>query len=335
MVSIFIPFVSKGTVVMEVPTLPSVVGGRGPLLGRFSEPRGRATTLAVIADPHVSPTAEGTWKLYHRTEARLQAAIADINRLAVDAAVIVGDLTRDGHPREFDRLDELLDTCAVPVLAVPGNHDVSKEHDDHRTPSLLEFVSRYTPGSLPFVKRVGSVDVIGLNTASMPDESLDGTHRGAVSQPQLDWLERTLPGMETPIVAMHHTAAAGSDHTHRGMKSDEYRMANAEQLAAVLGKHDVPLCLTGHIHWPSVAPFTGGYEIVAPATCSFPQAYLLVHVEPRGTTIEIVPLADQSGLIEAYDAAREHPRGSRLIDSTDAGYFQRFPLVDSSPMWVV
>lgn len=320
---------------MKAPTMPSVVGGRGPLLGRFSEPRGQSTTLAVIADPHISPIAEGTWKLYHRTEARLQTAIADINRLAVDAAVIVGDLTCDGRSCEFDRLDELLDRCAVPVLAVPGNHDVLKEYDDHRTPSLLEFVSQYTPGSLPFATRVGGVDVVGLNTASMPDGSLDETHCGAISPSQLDWLERTLPGMESPIVAMHHTAAAGSDHAHRGMKSDEYRMANADQLATVLGKHDVPLCFTGHIHWPSVAPFAGGYEVIAPATCSFPQAYLLVHIEPRGTTIEIVPLADQSGLIEAYDAAREHPRGSQLIDSTDAGYFQQFPLVDSSPVWAV
>lgn len=101
---VFIPFVSKEIVEMEVPSMPSVVGGRGPLLGRFSEPRGQATTLAVIADPHISPTADGTWKLYHRMEARLQAAIADINRLAVDVAIIVGDLTRDGRSCEFDRL---------------------------------------------------------------------------------------------------------------------------------------------------------------------------------------------------------------------------------------
>jgi Icc protein len=320
---------------MGVHTVPSAIGGRGPLLGRFSEPRGRTTTLAVIADPHVSPTAEGTWKLYHRTEDRLRTAIADINRLAVDAAVLVGDLTRDGHPSEFDRIDALLDECTVPVLAVPGNHDVSKEYNDHRTPPLLEFVSRYTPGSLPFVERVGGVDIIGLNTASMPDGSLDETHCGAISRPQLDWLERTLPDTETPIVVMHHTAAAGSDHAHRGMQSDEYRMANADELATVLEKHDVPLCLTGHIHWPSVAPFAGGYEVIAPATCSFPQAYLLVHVEPRGTTIELVALADQPGLIEAYDAASAHPRGTCLIESTNEGYFEGFPLVDSSPEWVV
>jgi Icc protein len=143
-------------------------------------------------------------------------------------------------------------------------------------------------------------------------------------------LQQTVTDTETPIVAMHHTAAAGSDHAHQGLQSDEYRMANANELAAVLAKYDVRLCLTGHIHWPSVAPLPNGYEVVAPATCSFPQVYLLVHVEPRSTTIELVALADQSGLTEAYEAARTHPRGSRLIESTDAGYFQRFPLVDTS-----
>lgn len=322
---------------MGADTKSLIVGGRGPLLGRFPKPRGRSTTIAIVADPHVSPDAAGTWKLFHRTETRLETAIADINRLAVDAAVFVGDLTRDGRSREFERIDELLDRCAVPVLAVPGNHDVPKDYDDHRTPPLLEFVSRYTPGSLPFVERVGSVDVIGLNTAWRADGSLDTTHRGAISCAQLDWLERTLPGTETPILAMHHTIVPGSDHVYRAC-DDEYRMANADELTAVLETHDVGLCFTGHVHWPSVAPLCGdsdgGYEVVAPATCSFPQAYLLVHVEPRGTTIELVPLADHSGLTEAYCAAREHPRGSRLTDSTDTGYFQRFPLVDAaSDLW--
>lgn len=333
--NIFILIAPKGTNEMGAHTRSSIVGGRGPLVGRFPAPRGRSTTIAVIADPHVSPDAEGTWKLYHRTEARLMTAIADINRLAVDAAVFVGDLTRDGHCREFDRLDELLDQCAVPVLAVPGNHDVPKEYDDHRTPPLLEFISQYTPGSLPFIERVGSVDIVGINTAWMPDGSLDETHSGAISRAQLDWLERTLPEIETPIIAMHHTAAPGSDHAYRA-NDVEYRLANADELTAVLQRHDVGLCFTGHVHWPSVAPLGGGYEVVAPATCSFPQAYLLVHVEPRGTTIELVPLADNPGLAEAYRAARADPRGSRLTDSTDAGYFQRFPLVDAAPdRWAV
>lgn len=334
--NIFISVAPDGTIEMGAHTRSSV-GGRGPLLGRFPEPRGRSTTIAVVADPHISPDAEGTWKLYHRTEARLRTAIADINRLAVDAAVFVGDLTRDGHPREFDRIEELLDQCTVPMLAVPGNRDVPKDYDDHRTPSLLEFISRYTPGSLPFTKRIGSVDIVGVNTAWMPDGSLDTTHSGAISRVQLDWLERTLPDTETPILAMHHTVASRSDHAYRASNDD--RMANADELTAVLEAHNVGLCFTGHLHWPSVAPLydgNGGYEVVAPSTCSFPQSYLLVHVEPRGTTIELVPLADHHGLTEAYCAAREHPRGSWLTDSIDADYFQRFPLIDAAPdRWAI
>lgn len=305
-------------------------GGRGPVLGRFARPRGPQTTIAVIADPHVSPDREGSWKLFHRTESRLRTAIADINRLAVDAAVVLGDLTRDGGAHEFDRVDELLARCAVPVLCVPGNHDVPKADDEHSSPPLLEFVSRYTPGSLPFRAGVGGVDIVGLNTASMPDDSLSVTHRGAVSSTQLDWLERMLPETENPIVVMHHPAGRECDHGYRA-RPGQYRLANADELSAVLSANGVPLCLSGHVHWPSIAPLETGYEVGAPAVCSFPQAYLLVHIEPRGTTIELVPLTDRDGLSEAYHAAREHPRGARFIAATDGGYFQRFPLVDAAP----
>lgn len=309
-------------------------GGRGPVLGRFARPRGRQTTLAVIADPHVSPDREGSWKLYHRTETRLRTAIADINRLAVDAAIVLGDLTRDGESHEFDRVDELLAQCAVPVLCVPGNHDVPKTADDHSSPPLLEFVSRYTPGSLPFSSRVGGVDIVGLNTASMPDGSLSVTHRGAISSAQIDWLERTLSETENPIVVMHHPVGNERDHGYRAHPG-VYRLTNADTLRELLSDNDVQLCLSGHVHWPSIAPLKTGYEVGAPAVCSFPQAYLLVHIEPRGTTVELVPLTDRKGLSEAYNAAREHPRGTWLIAATNGGYFQRFPLVDTAPeQWV-
>jgi 3',5'-cyclic AMP phosphodiesterase CpdA len=337
------------------------VGQAGALpLARLHEPRGPSTTLAVIADPHVTPDGEGTWKCYDRTEQRLERAVRDINGRAVDAAVIAGDLTRDGHAAEFDAVERLLGGLAVPWVAVPGNHDVAKDHDEHDTPSLLEFVRRFTPGSLPFVERVpagsgatgtsgfaprdrsrngdgevGGVEVVGINTASLPDGSLAGTHCGGVAPSTLDWLDRTLERCHCPIVVSHHTVGRGEDHTYAGMRTEEYRLEGADALAEVLERHDVALSLSGHIHWPTAAPVGAGHELVMPPLSSFPAAYALVHVAPTGTRVELVPVAHDEELRAAYEAARAHPRGQKLTATAEAGYFERFPLVDTmrDPGW--
>jgi hypothetical protein len=160
----------------------------GPTLARLRRPTAaRPTRLAVVADPHVTPWATGTWTVRHRAEERFARAIADSDRADVDAVVCLGDLTSDGRRVAFDRVDELLAALDVPVLAVPGERDVPKTSDGHRTPPVAAFAERYAAGSFPFVNRVGGVDLVGIDTATMPDDSLADAHGGAVSAAQLDW----------------------------------------------------------------------------------------------------------------------------------------------------
>jgi 3',5'-cyclic AMP phosphodiesterase CpdA len=301
-------------------------------LGRFLTPRCRSTTrIAILADVHVTPVATGTWKCFGRTERRLETAVEDVNARTVDAVAITGDLTADGRPAEFDRVAELLEGFDPPVFAVPGNHDVPKAHDDHSTPPLPEFVSRFSPG-LPFHERVGGVDLIGLNTASTPDGSLADTHHGGIDDAQQRWLERTLSAADAPVVLTHHPLGRGTDHAWVGMAGDDYRLEGADGLADLLAEGGVGLSVSGHVHWPTAAPLPAGYEIVAPALCSFPCAYLLIGVTPRGTTVEMVPAADREAVREARDRARTTDRGARLVATADDGYFERFPLIDARPV---
>jgi Icc protein len=302
--------------------------GRGPVLARFARPTGPRTTLAVIADPHVTAQARGMWKVFHRTEARLRAAIGDANRLGVDGVVFLGDLTKDGAPEEFERVDDLLSELSVPFVAVPGNHDVPKETMPE-TPPLEAFEAAYTPGSLPFCERVGGIDLIGLNSASMPDDSLSDTHAGAISTDQLAWLDATLVEVENPVVALHHTVSGAPSYTDELGDSEHYRIRNPTALVDVLAAHDVGLVLSGHVHWPVVSRLGSAYELTAPAACSFPQASLLVSTEPRGTTVSMVPLADRAGYAEAYRyASCAEGRGRIMTGRVEDGYFASFPLVD-------
>lgn len=71
--------------------------------------------IAAIADIHVRETDKGKWVDLFR-EASKQA----------DVLLICGDLTNTGDEAEAAVLKEELKTCAIPVIAVLGNHDHEK-----------------------------------------------------------------------------------------------------------------------------------------------------------------------------------------------------------------
>ncbi|WP_255494053.1 metallophosphoesterase [Halarchaeum sp. CBA1220] len=272
----------------------------GPVLARLARPAGPETTLAVLADVHADAAREsGSWKCHEHALDRLRTALDDAGRLGADAVLVAGDLTRDGRPDSFDAVDAAFATFDGPVLCVPGNHDVPKTYRD--APSVHAFRERYTPGVLPYVRRVGSVHVVGLDTASAVE---DGSH-GRVTDDQLAWLDAVLPTIGEAVVVCHHN------------------------LADVLADHDVPLAVSGHAHWPTVGTAGRVRELLAPAVCSFPQAGLLLDVTPEGTTVSMLPLADRDGLRAAHDAARDGTeRSRRIVETFRDGYLTRFPLVD-------
>lgn len=292
-------------------------------VARLTKPKCcETTTFAVVSDPHVTPTDWGSWKVYHRTEQRLRTAIDDITERQVDHVLMTGDLTKDGTVNEFHRVTELLNELDANLFAIPGNHDVPKSFDTHVTPPLESFVRRYSGGELPFVRRVGDVDVVGLNSVTETDGSLINTHGGRISDAQLSWLADTLPELECPIVAVHHNLTRRTDEDTPA-PTPIYQLDNAAEFEAVLSRCDVELVLAGHTHCPAVGSFDGGREVVVPATCSFPQAYTLVHVSERGTEIQLVPLTDSAGLREAQTHALEADR-SHLVASAVRDY----PIVD-------
>lgn len=293
----------------------------GPTLARLDGPTAaRPTSLAVLADLHVTPWATGTWKVYHRTVERLRMALTEATRLDADAVAIAGDLTKDGVPQEFDRADALLDASDPPVLAVPGEHDLPQPGDTHRTPPVGAFADRFADGGYPFVEHVGGIALVGVDTATAGDGS------PSVTATQLDWLESVLPGLESPVVVCHHTltVADGAPTTSR--------IANAPELARVLDAGGVELVLSGARHWPGTGTCCGVREVVAPAVCSLPQAFLHVRIDGGGTTVDLVPLADRTGFEEAYaDASDGGAYGQWVAGCVDAGALSQFPLVDDRP----
>lgn len=306
----------------------------GAVMARLARPRTAETTrFGVIADPHLSTRETGTSKLFEQTERRVAAAFADANERELDAMVSVGDLTKDGEPWNYDRFDELLEELAVPFLAIPGNHDVPKSRDDHDTMSVSAFADRYAPAEFPFVHSVGGVEFLGLNTAGSRS-FLYESHDGLVRDETVEWLDETLATAETPVVLAHHNlpAMAAQVREFRDLaEPDMYtppELRDAEPFVETLAAHDASLVLTGHLHMPSAVEQRGVREIMAPTTCSFPQAYLVVEVGPDGTEIRHVPVADYRETVAGYHGRGTDSVTARGLTGMAATRLAQFPLVE-------
>ena len=298
----------------------------------------RPTRLAVLADPHVSTRAAGSPKQFERTEGFLETAIADINGRDVDAVVSVGDLTKDGAPWDFARVDDLLGALDAPFFAVPGNHDVPKTFDDHRSASRGRFIDRYTPGQLPYQVQVGGVDLFGLESAWTPKGDLRDSHDGRVTAGQLEWVADRAETADCPVVFTHHTlpptatqAASSGAATGVDMSAVPI-MRNGEAVMETLAGAGVPLALTGHIHLPGVAaretPSHTVTEVTAPSICTFPQAYLVVDIDSRGTTVRYVSTASPGESMAAYSARLDGTDIDRAQAAVGATRTAQFPLVE-------
>lgn len=314
----------------------SVPDGGWPLLARTSKPRARdPVRIAVLADPHTTATETGTWKLLHRTEEYLQRAVDDLEGDTVenvDLVIHAGDLTRDGRSEEFDRFDEIVGDLTAPSIAVPGNHDVEKSSDDHESPSLAEFKARYGVDEYPHICDVGGVQVVALNSATTPDGSLRDGWGGAVSNTQLQKLRCQLPDLSDPIVVLHHNLFPQPEHP-QGSPWDGFVVHNSSEVVDVLAANDVPLVISAHHHLPSAIHSNTTsedtpLEVVSPAICSFPQAYLVLEIDRTGTAIRYVPLAEHDEHAEAWHAARTgEPVGVGIATMAEKR-LQNIPLYD-------
>lgn len=305
----------------ELVRLPTQ-GADRPVLARFAQPRTtRPTRLAVLSDIHLSTTADGSWKLYHRTESRLQSAVQQVENEGVDGVVLTGDLTKDGCPADLDRVCECLDSLDVPVYAVPGNHDATAPKQ--ATGQTERIAERFGIGGFPFHASVGGIDLLCLDST----RAASGT-KATLSAGQLDWLETTLETVENPLVVSHHNLSGLLTATGGQSWRSSFPLQNAAQVSQRLAAEDVPLCLSGHLHLPAVAATSGVRELIGPALCSFPGAYLLLSIDEAGTTVRLAPVAQETGLLEGWEAASSYSERSQMVAWMAYRQLIALPLID-------
>ncbi len=221
--------------------------------------------LAHLSDPHLGPLPPArlhelaskrvlgflNWHL-HRARAVMQgdsvkAIVSDIQSASVDHIAVTGDLINIGLPAEMTNARTWLRSVGRPdvVSLVPGNHDAY-------VPGVLErAVGSWGPymagddaaaGDFPYVRRRGSVTIIGVSSA-IPTGPFMAT--GLVNASQCETLRTILRDTAAEglfrVVLIHHLAIEG------GTKWQS-RLLRPEPLRTVIADVGADLMLHGHTH---------------------------------------------------------------------------------------
>ena len=281
------------------------------------------------------------------TDAFLDEVLAD----PPDVVLLTGDLTFNGaeisHRRLAGKLQRLED-AGIPVLVLPGNHDVYNENaalyrggSFERVPfasgeSFAEIYRGFGPGEALSADSDSLSYVWQLNEQvwiMMLDENTAHDFCG-LSDRSFQWIEAQLQKAREEgrfvLVAGHQNVFQHS--IFRG----GYVIQEAQRLQELLRRYGVPLCLSGHLHTQHVQSEDGLTEIATSALCSYPCQYAVLTAEDGrlryGTRrLDLAAWAERNGRPDAVFQDFAGAAGTYMdAHFTPAGMA---PLVDDPVLW--
>lgn len=218
-----------------------------------------------------------------RTLASLEACLAHARRrhLPADLVVVTGDLVQD-DPRGYGTLELLLDGLGVPVLLIPGNHDV---------PDELRRRLSHEPFQVGGARAVGSWALVMLDTWYA--ESGDG--EGQLGADELARLAATLDAHRDrhTLVCLHHPPVSMEA---RGL--DALGLLDAAPFMTVIARYpQVRGVAWGHAH-QSLDLYRGAMRLMCtPATCmQFKPRDPGFVVDDRPPGYRVIDLHDDGGI---------------------------------------
>ncbi|MEU0089817.1 metallophosphoesterase [Kribbella sp. NPDC006257] len=201
--------------------------------------------IAHLSDPHLDGSADARDRLR-----RVTSYLKELSR-PVDVVLATGDLADHGLLAEYEDVAAEL-AFDVPVLVLPGNHDVSSPLRD----GLASLVSSEGAGHpVHQVREVGTARFVLLDT------SVPGEDHGLLSAESLKWLAGVLDEpVDGPLfVAFHHPP---NKLQHPVL--DEWILRSGDAFAAVLRGRPITALLAGHVHNGVATTFAGFPLLVAP-----------------------------------------------------------------------
>lgn len=208
-------------------------------------------SIAQLTDIHLFAD-ENQELLGLPTTQSFQAVIERVQTLRPqpDLLLLTGDLSQDGTPKSYERVQNLLSPLATPTYWLPGNHD--------RLSAMQQVLNRAPVSPEKVFQRSGWHFL--LIKSCVP-----GCVHGHLSPETLDWLHFRLGlvGNQPTLIALHHPPFAINSQW-----LDSSTLQNPEELFAVLDRHpQVKLVLFGHIHQEFNRQRHGVHYLGTPSTC--------------------------------------------------------------------
>lgn len=238
----------------------------------------RPVRLAAIGDLHVRESHERPYReLFSEISVR------------ADVLALCGDLTNYGKPKEAEILAEDLKACAIPVVAVLGNHDHECGHAEEVRTALCEVGVKVLDGGeafeihgVGFAGCMGAMGGFGRNLLSAFGEAavkvfVEDSVRETMK------LETGLRMLRTQrsVVVLHYSPIP---ETLEGEPSEIYPFLGNSRLSETIDRFQtVQAVVHGHAHrgtyfgrTPGGAPVYNCAQMVVNAECGRPFALIEV-----------------------------------------------------------
>ena len=166
-----------------------------------------------------------------------------VERIAPELIIASGDLTHQGTRAQHDAAARLLNTLGVPILAVPGNHDIPHAFPARFTRPWAEFDRCW--GTTTPVYATDTLHVVGLNSVRPWRHQSGGLAGDALARAAAE-LGRAAPGA-LRVAVLHHQLLGAPWRTRKRP------VARRGTVLTALAEAGADLIASGHIHQAAAA----------------------------------------------------------------------------------
>lgn len=171
-----------------------------------------------------------------------EALLTAADAIQPDLVVASGDFTQRAKPEQFAEARAFLDRLPkVPIVVVPGNHDVPLWRVFERIFSPYRWYREYIADELDHVLEVDGAVIVALNSTA----PLRATTNGRIDAAQLEFCRSAFenaPEGAVRIVVAHHHFAPAPDYEGGQV------MPRAKRAIDVFTELEVDLIMGGHLH---------------------------------------------------------------------------------------
>ncbi len=237
----------------------------------------------------------GDGKLTEYSEEILDTLIKETLEKKPDALILSGDITFNGEKKSLQEVADKLEKVQaenIPVLVIPGNHDIdypfAYQYDGdsvHHVDAISEKEFREIMGQFGYDKAVSrdtsSFSYLYQLSSDMCVMCLDANTEedaGGLRKETLAWADKQLAKAKKEkkkvITVTHQNVLKQSDLLYEG-----FILSNAEETAAMLEKYDVSLNLSGHSHLMHRSVNNGLEDICMESISLYPLNYGVVQFD--------------------------------------------------------